>query len=203
MISKILYNSCMVSMVVIVFCACHSGRIISGRYYYENQKILDSTEQLYRHLYEKNPFSVEFTDNTFKYVSLEIITDTLSYNYEFQTNEPRLKDTLLKYGLNEPGFFRLLKQMKEVHCTWINNLDYYTDGNKKVLTFISIRPVRLNSLFDNRKYYILTYFSQPQYFNSEGMLLDNRRLRKLRRINDEIFKRINDKVCYTISERFR
>lgn len=203
MINKIAYNICLLSFAVIVFCACNSGRIMSGRYYYENQKVLDSMEQLYRHLYEKNPFSVEFTDNSFKYVSIEIITDTLSYNYEFQTNEPRLRDTLIKYGLNGPGILRLFTQMRQVHCTWINNLDYYADGNKKALTFISIRPVRLNSLFDYRKYYILTYFSQPQYFDSEGMLLDNRKLRKLRRINDEIFKRINDKVCYTISERFR
>lgn len=201
--SKIIYNSYILSIAVIVLSACHSGKIISGRYYYENQKTLDSIEQLYSHLYEKNPFSIEFTDNSFNYMSIEIITDTLSYNYEFQINEPRLRDTLLKYGLNVPGTFNLFTQMRQIHCTWINNLDYYTEGTKKALTFISIRPVRLNSLFDNRKYYILTYFSQPQYFNSEGMLLDNRKLRKLRRINDEIFRRINDKVCYTISERFR
>jgi hypothetical protein len=185
------------------FCSCNSAGKITARYYYDNQQILDSIENSYSHLYLKHPFSLEFTDKNFSYISIEIITDTLRYIYEFHVNEPRLTDTLRTYGLDEQGIYNLMKQMKEVHCTWINNLDYYTDENKKSLTFISIRPLALNSPFNYKKYYILTYFSQPQYFDSEGRLLDNRTLRKLRRINDDIFRRINDRVCYTISERFR
>jgi len=57
--------------------------------------------------------------------------------------------------------------------------------------------------FKNAKYYILTYFQQPQYFDSEGQLLERRKLRRLRKINGDIFKRINDKVCYTVSVKFR
>lgn len=200
---KITYNLCLLCLVAFLFTSCNIGTKISAKYYYENQKVLDSMEQLYRHLYEKSPFSIEFTDKSFNYVSIEIVTDTLNYIYEFDIKEPRLKDTLYKYGLDEPGIYNLVSQMKKVHCTWINNLDYYSDGTRKALTFISIRPLTLNTPFDYKKYYILTYFSQPQYFDSEGRLLDSHQVRKIRRINDDIFRRINDKVCYTISERFR
>jgi hypothetical protein len=68
---------------------------------------------------------------------------------------------------------------------------------------MSIKPVALKAPFSYSKYYILTYFSQPQYFDNEGRLLDKRKRRRLRKINGEIFRRINDKVCYTISGKFR
>jgi hypothetical protein len=68
---------------------------------------------------------------------------------------------------------------------------------------MSIKPVMLSIPFSNKKFYILTYFPQPQYFDSAGHLLDKRKLSRLRKINGEIFKRINDKVCYTISGDFR
>ena len=93
--------------------------------------------------------------------------------------------------------------MRSIHCIWINNLDYYTNNQKNYLVFISIRPVAVHLPFTYEKYFILTFYAQPQYFDSEGRLLANRRLRKLRKINGETFRRINDKVCYTISERFR
>jgi hypothetical protein len=136
-------------------------------------------------------------------VSIEIITDTLKYIYEFGIDESRLKDTLAKYDLNEKGVMDLIKQMRSIHCTWINNLDYYVDEQKSSLIFISMRPVALSRPFTNKKYYILTYFSQPQYFDSEGKLLVKRQRKRVRKINNEVFWRINDKVCYTISGRFR
>jgi hypothetical protein len=55
----------------------------------------------------------------------------------------------------------------------------------------------------NRKYYILTYFPQPQYYDDEGRLLVGRRLRRIRKINAETYRRVTDKVAYTISDRFR
>ena len=54
-----------------------------------------------------------------------------------------------------------------------------------------------------RKYYTLTFYKQPQYFDAEGRLLDKKNRKKLRIVNNEIFWRINDRVCYTISNHFR
>jgi len=188
---------------IMLLCSCASRKMISSNYYYENEKALTVIEQSYKTLYREKPFSVEFTDHSFNYISLEIITDSVKLIYEFEINEPRLQDTLVKYHLPAKAVTGLIIQMRSIHCIWINNLDYYTNNQKGYLVFMSIRPVAIHLPFTSEKYFILTFYSQPQYFDSEGRLLANRRLRKLRKINDETFRRINDKVCYTISGRFR
>ena len=132
-----------------------------------------------------------------------MITDSLTYIYEFGVNEPRLADTLTLYHFDAPKVIDLIKQIQFIHCTWIKNFDYYVDEKKKSLVFMSIKPVALKSPFSYKKYYILTYFKQPQYFDENGQLLDKKKQRRLRKINGEIFNKINDKVCYTISGKFR
>ncbi len=180
-----------------------SPKNISANYYYQNEKVLDRIEESYKKLYQQQPFTIAFTDRDFKTISLEIITDTLSYIYQFDINETRLTDTLVAYHLNDSKIIELIQQMRSIRCIWVNKLDYYVDEKKNTLVLVSIKPVALNSPFSYKKYYTLTYFPQPQYFDSAGQLLDKRRLRRLRKINGEIFKRINDRVCYTISGNFR
>lgn len=182
---------------------CASSRLFSKRYYLENQKVLTGIEQTYKALYAKKPFSLGFTDRGFKNISVEIITDTLKYIYEFDETENGMKDTLVKYGLQVTPIIQLIHDMRAIKCIWINNLDYYDNFQKKQLIFMSIRPVAVRLPFTSEKYYILSFYNQPQYFDSEGRLLDNRRQRKLRKVNGEIFQRINEKVCYTISGSFR
>ena len=189
--------------IMLLLGSCASRKVFSTNYYFENEKVLTQIEQSYKTLYQVKPFSVGFTDHSFKYISLEIITDSIKYIYEFETKEPRLNDTLVKYGLPVKGISDLISQMQSIHCIWINNLDYYSNNRKQSLVFMSIRHVAIHLPFTYEKFYILTFYAQPQYFDNEGRLLERRRLRKLRKINDEIFRRINDKVCYTISERFR
>ena len=180
-----------------------SPKNISTKYYFENEKVLDRIEESYKQLYQLTPFTIGFTDRTFNTVSLEIITDTLSYIYEFAVNEPRLTDTLMKYHPRATRVIDLINQMRSIRCTWIRNLDYYVDEKKNSLIFMSIKPVALKAPLAYHKYYVLTYFQQPQYFDSQGRLLDKKTFRRLRKINGEIFHRINDKVCYTISGNFR
>lgn len=180
-----------------------SPKNISTKYYYENEKMLDRIEESYKALYLQGPFNVGFTDRDFKTFSLEIITDTLSYVYEFDIDEPRLKDTLTAYKRNAAKISTLIKQMHDIRCTWINYSHYYVDEKKQTLILMSIKPVALKRLFSYSKYYVLTYFAQPQYFDSEGRLLDKRKMRQLRKINGDVFKRINNKVCYAITGHFR
>lgn len=180
-----------------------SPKNISTRYYFQNEKVLDSIEESYKKLNRTNPFSLGFTSRDFETVSVTIDTDTLNYIYEFTVGESRLADTLTKYNMPATPVIELIKQMQSIRCTWINTYNYYVDENKRSLIFMSIKPVALKRPFKNAKYYILTYFQQPQYFDSEGQLLERRKLRRLRKINGEIFKRINDKVCYTVSVKFR
>ena len=191
-----------------LFCAvtliysCTSATNIS-KYYFQNQKKLDSIQHSYKEQYKQRHFSIQFTDKTFSNVSIEILTDSLKYIYEFTISENRLKDTLLKYNLPVSAFGELISQMASIHCTWINNLDYYVETKKEALIFMSIRAKPFNFPFTNKKYYILTYFLQPQYYDAEGRLLDRRNRKRMRKINEDVFKRITDKVAYTISDRFR
>lgn len=195
-------NIFLITTVICCMFSC-STKNISTNYYYQHEKVLDQIEESYKALYQRSPFSIAFTDRDYNTVSLEIITDTLSYIYEFEIKEPRLADTLLKFNLNAEKIVALIQQMQNIKCTWINNYNYYVDEKKNSLIFMSIKAKPLNSPFSYKKYYILTYFPQPQYFDNEGRLLDKRKLRRLREINGEIFKRINDRVCYTISGKFR
>lgn len=202
MLRKIQNKLLPVLLLPAILYAC-SPRNISTKYYFENEKVLDRIEESYKALYPLGPFNIGFTDRAFKTVSLEIITDTLSYIYEFQMNEPRLTDTLLAYNLNAKKINLLINQMHDIRCTWINYADYYVDEKKHNLILMSIKPVALKAPFSYARYYVLTYFPQPQYFDSEGRLLDRRKLRELMKINGEVFHRINNKVCYTVSGHFR
>lgn len=183
--------------------ATSCARLNISNYYRRHRPILDSIEYTYRDAYLRKPFSIEFTDRSFDHVSLELVTDTLTYIYEYRFDETRLADTLKKYGYDTTSVNWLIRNMRIRNCTWIDNLDYYTETNKHSLIYISLWPRRFNTPFVNKKYYILTYFQQPQYFDSEGRLLVGRRLRHIRKINGDVYHRINDRVCYTVSDRFR
>ncbi|MEO7306315.1 MAG: hypothetical protein ABIR78_13660 [Ferruginibacter sp.] len=180
-----------------------SPKNISTTYYYQNEKVLDNIEESYKKLSKHHPFRIGFTSRDFQTITLELITDTLSYVYEFAVNEPRLADTLTKFHLDAAKVIGMIQQMQSIRCTWIKDFYYYVDEKKDSMIFMSIKPVALKRPFAYAKYYVLTYFPQPQYFDSEGQLLDKKRLQTLRKINGEIFRRINNKVCYTISGNFR
>lgn len=188
--------------ITVMLYSC-SPKNISTKYYFQNEKVLDSIEESYKEINSTTPFDVGFTSKDFKIVSLGIVTDSLKYIYEFKVGDNRMVDTLKKFGLPAKPVIELVKQMQSIRCTWISSYDYYTDEKKQELIFMSIKPVALNAPLSYKKYYILTYFQQPQYFDNDGLLLERRKLKRLRKINGEIFKRINDKVCYTVSSTYR
>ena len=200
-------NKCSIHIIgwllIIGMAGCTSRKVFTSNYYAENEKALTAIEASYRKIYEQTPFSIGFSDRAFEYVSIEIITDSIKYISEFPITDPRLQDTLRKYQMPVEGVLELILKMRDIQCSWINTLDYYTHTQKKNLVFLSVKPVALHLPFTPQKYYILTFFQQPQYYDSEGNLLAGRQLRKLRKINDETFRRINDKVAYTISQQFR
>ena len=191
------------AVLIPLLLAASCAKLNISNYYRRHRPILDSIEHTYRDAYLKKPFSIEFTDRSFDHVSLELVTDTLTYIYEYRFDETRLPDTLIKYGYDTTAIGWLIRNMRRRVCTWIDNLDYYTDTNKHSLIYISLWPRRLNSPFVNKKYYILTYFQQPQYFDGDGRLRAGRRLKRIRKINGDVYHRIHDRVCYTISDRFR
>ena len=186
---------------IVIFSSCASTNI--SKYYSKNKQTLESIEQSYKQQYNRQKFALLFTDKLYENFSLEILTDSIKYIYDFKVSESRIDDTLKKYHFSIPDMKTLIGNMRSIQCTWIDNLDYYVDDKANYLVYMSIRKKTLNLPFIEPKYYVLTYFSQPQYYDSEGRLLDHRNRRRIRKINNEVFRRINDKVCYTVSTLFR
>jgi hypothetical protein len=193
----------LIVVIVCVLCSCGSPKSISIKYYYRHEPALDKIESVYKNLYRVQPFSLQFTNRKFNEIAIEIMTDSLKYVYAFGIDEPRLNDTLRKYGMNTAGTADLISRMKAVKCTWINNLDYNSETGMQRLVFMSIRQLTANLPFVPPKYYILAYFNKPQYYDKDGRLLTGRMLRKTSKINGDVFWRINDKVSYTVSGSFR
>ena len=197
------YHVLLFTLALFVAGATSCTKLNITKYYRKHHPALDSIEDTYRKAYSKKPFSIEFTDRPFDRVSLELITDTLTYIYEYHVNETRLHDTLLKYGYDPQPVNWLINRMRDLNCTWIDKLDYYGEEQRHSLIYLSLWPRAFNSPFVNKKYYILAYFQQPQFFDTKGRLLTGRRRRHIRKINAEVYFRLNDKVAYTISDRFR
>jgi hypothetical protein len=191
-------------LIIIAATSCSSSKSFSSGYYAQNKVALNDIEASYKDVYKQHPFALQFTSKYFNEISIDIITDSIKYVYVFRLDEvQRLNDTLSKYGISSAKTLSLANQMKLIHCTWINNLDYYVDGIKHYMVFMSVRQLKWHAPFLEPKYYVITYFSTPQYFDNQGRLLDKRRTKRLRKINGDVFYRINDKVCYTLSVNFR
>lgn len=188
--------------IIFLLTSC-STRILSTNYYQEHKGTVDSIETRYEKLNAIKPFSLAFTDKEFNIVSLEMISDTLTRIYEFNTNEKRLVDTLLKYKYDTTGVFYLIRKMQLTKVTWINTFDYYFNDDPRQLIILSIKPKTIRYLFSPPKYIALAYFRNAQSFDEKGRLLDGRRSKLVRKIKDQTFYRITDRICYTIMEKYR
>lgn len=180
-----------------------STRIISNNYYQEQKETVDSIETRYEKLNALKPFAIAFTDKDFNIISIEMISDTLTRIYEFNTAEQRLADTLLKYNYDTSGIYYLIRKMHQTKITWINSVDYYVNDQPQQLIYLSIKPVTIRYLFSPPKYIALGYFRTAQSFDEKGRLLDNRRTKRIRKIKGQEFYRITDRICYTITEKYR
>jgi len=190
-------------LLIIIISSCSVSRSFPVNYYKQHEKDIVGIEAVYSHIAQPRLLSLGFTNRQLSQVLIEMKTDSIRYIYEFNLNDRAMYDSLHKYGYDTIATAYLLQYMKKANCTWVNKLDYYVDGQKRLLTFMSIRNKSLRAPFSPEKYIILTFYNQPQYYDENGVLLDRRNLRRQRKINNEIFYRINGKVCYTISTKFR
>jgi len=190
------------SIISLLLTSC-STKIVSNNYYQEHKGTVDSIERRYEKLNPVNPFSLAYTDKKFNIVSLEMISDTLTRIYEFNINENRLADTLLKYNYDTAGIYYLVRKMKDSKVTWINSFDYYVNDRPQQLIILSIKPKTIRYIFSPPKYIALVYFRTNQYFDEKGRLLDDRRTKEVRKIKGQVFYRITDRICYTITEKYR
>jgi hypothetical protein len=180
-----------------------STKIISTNIYQEQKENLNNIESRYEKLNPVNPFSLAFTDKDFTIISLEMISDTLTRIYEFNINEKRLADTLIKYNYDTAGIYYLIRKMQEAKVTWINSFDYYVNDQPQQLIILSLKPVTIRYIFSPPKYIALAYFRTPQFFDEKGRLLDSRHTTQVRKIKGQVFYKITDRICYTITEKYR
>lgn len=192
-----------ISLIVLLLTSSCSTRIISNKYYQEQRGSVDSIESRYERLNALKPFAVAFTDKELNIISLEMISDTLTRIYEFNSYDQRLADTLLKYNYDSAGIYYLIRKMQQTKVTWINSVDYYVNDQPQQLIYLSIKPITIRYIFSPPKYIALGYFRTAQSFDEKGRLLDNRRSKKIRKIKGQVFYRITDRICYTITDKYR
>jgi len=189
------------SGIILMLSSCATTNM--ANFYNEHRPTLDSIKESYATQYTASPFSIAFSNNNFNSFSIEIITDTIKYIYDFDVNDKRLNDTLIKYHMSPQGISSLVTLMQSIRCIWVNNQDYYVNNKYHSAVYMSIKPRALSFPFTYKKYQILAYFSRPQVFNEKGILMDGRRRKNIRKLNNNTFRRITDTVCYTVSSLFR
>jgi len=180
-----------------------STKIVSTNIYQEQKENLNKIESRYEKINPANHFSLAYTDKKFNIISLEMISDTLTRIYEFNINERRLADTLIKYNYDTAGIYFLIRKMRESKVTWINSFDYYVNDQPQQLIILSIKPVTVRYIFSPPKYVALAYFRTAQSFDEKGRLLDSRRTKQVRKIKGQVFYKITDRICYTITDKYR
>ena len=196
-------RSLVVILISSLLTASCSTKIISNNYYQENKAAVDNIESRYEKLNAAKPFTVAFTDKKLGIISLEMLSDTLTRIYEFNVGDQRLSDTLSKYNYDTAGINSLIKKMQQTKVTWINSVDYYVNDQPRQLIYLSIKPITIRYLFSPPKYLALGYFRTAQSFDEKGRLLDNRRTKRVRKIKNQVFYRITDRICYTITDKYR
>ena len=172
-------------------------------HYYRNQKSYDSIHANYKSLIHENVFTLFFKDRSYRYITLEIFTDSLKYIYYFKTDELRLYDTIVKYKINTKNFYLLMNQMARARSLWISQLDYYVKNKKENLIYIAFRSRPLWFFFSSQKYCMINWFTKPQQYDVKGFLLNQSLTPIPLELNDRKSYRINDTVAYRISNRFR
>ena len=183
--------------------SCSYSKKFTQNYYRENESTLLSIRDRFKKLYDKTPFSLEIKGVNLKTLGMEIHTDSIKYIYSFSMDEPNLSDTLHKYKFDVTAMSELIHDMQKTHCTWITNLDYYEKLEKKFLVFISVRDKKLNVFLRPEKYFTLVFFDQPQSFDEKGRILDKEDLKTIRLINGGVFRKINEKVGYALTGKYR
>src|SRR6185436_18152839 len=128
------------SRIILIFCvtlislsSCTVSKTYPIEYYNQHKETMGEMQDLYNKATQQKLLAIAFYDLDFTDISLELKTDTVRYIYDFYYGEKRINDSLFKFGYDTSLVQQLIKDMRKIRCSWINTLDYYVDGNKKLL----------------------------------------------------------------------
>lgn len=188
---------------IILLASCAYPKNFTRDFYMANEISLRSLKDQYRQLYKKRPFALLFENKNFDRVALEIIYPDIKYVYHFNINDRSFADTLARHSFNIPKMLQLINGLKQIGCTWVDQLDFYEGGIKKHLVLMAVRNKALNSAFKGESYCLLTFFDSPQIYDAKGRILDKQEKRIKKQINGYHLYRVNDSVAYSIAKQYR
>lgn len=125
----------------------------SGSYYQENKKEISELKNDYDALYRQQAFSAGFTDKTFKYYVMQIITDTLRAIYNSEKRKDELWQNVLRFNYDTVALKKMAAIMKRIKCLWVGKTDRYFGEKREVFTYISFQSA--DRAFRENKYYVL------------------------------------------------
>jgi hypothetical protein len=107
------------------------------------------------------------------------------------------------YQYNTPAILKLIKEMKEIQCTWINNIEYYVNLERRNLVMMAVRNRALNKAFKGESYCTLVFFERSQLFDEKGIFIDRADKKGRRQLNGYLLRKVNDSVGYAITKVYR
>ena len=188
------FKSCILSSIIgltLCSCAVHAPRK-SADYYEKHKDEITEVRKYYETLYSHQPFSLGFTEKSFKYYVMEVTTDTLRYIYNTEQSEKKLYETILQFKYDTAMLRQLADKMKEIKCLWLDKSSFYLDGEKESVTFLSFKSLKVDKPFVENKYYVLIFLNHE--------LKD---VEAKARVKKGELVRINDMVYFMIGNRFR
>lgn len=190
-------------LIALSMASCSTQKQISKEYFTGNEAQFYNVKDLFVKLYQEKPFAIAYTDKKFNEIGFEILTDSLKYLYYFDLTQINFRDTLQKFGYNEQRILQLLSDLKTLNCTWISDLDYYENYQKKSLVLMSFRNSVGKARLKSQRYCVLAFFERSQPADGNGIFLDRANRKRHREIMGYQLYKINDKLGYAITKKFR
>ena len=161
----------------------------SADYYYKNKVEINELRSNFDYLYQQQPFAAGFTDKTFKYYVLQIMTDTVRAIYNNEKYKDEIMKNILRHNYDTTRMRTLGNQMKKIKCLWLGRESYYVDEIKDNFLYISFKSA--DKVFRENKYYILVFLDHAIDSN------DLERIRKRKLV------KIDSLVYFTTTNRYR
>jgi hypothetical protein len=177
--------------VIAISFSCATTRK-SEKYYQENKVAISELRADLEVWYRHQPFSAGFTDKSFKFYSMQIVTDSLRAIYANDTGKKELWDNIFTFHYDTARLKKMAGKMKQLKCLWIGRSNYYMDDQKVPFTFISFGSALIEKPFVENKFYILIFLDKKIAHRE----LDNR-------VKKGKLVPIDDLVYFTIGSNYR
>jgi len=164
----------------------------SASYYLKHKQEITDILNNYHALYNKQPFSCGFTDRSYKYFVMQIMTDTVRYIYNTELNKATLYKAVKLVRYDTARLSLMMNQMKNIKLLWMDKTSFWVNEKEEIVTFLSFKSVAVEQPFTENKYYILLFTDQR---------LDIPELRE--RLKKGDLARIEDKVYFMIGNQYR